>query len=221
MSCLWEISKLSRWSTKYLHVSMGVQMNRTEQKQIRKINFIIRFINKVYNHLCHTCSFLISFCNRHHALKYNKYFAEDVNIGTIPLFLNRQKLLQQSVQKNNTVCYQQTEDNVQFGFFKYSKARTASASIHMAKWLWLKGVYTEHLLLTFWESLLWKSKSLPCLHNVVQLHPAIEGDKIPAVEIWECFCVTDTRHFQQQLTYLPLGLRVLLSPQLPSLHVAD
>jgi len=108
-------------------------MNRTEQKQIRKINFIIRFINKVYNHLCHTCSFLISFCNRHHALKYNKYFAEDVNIGTIPLFLNRQKLLQQSVQKNNTVCYQQTEDNVQFGFFKYSKARTASASIHMAK----------------------------------------------------------------------------------------
>jgi len=33
--------------------------------------------------------------------------------------------------------------------------------------------------------------------------------------------VTDTRHPQQQLTYLPFGLRVLLSPQLPSLHVAD
>jgi hypothetical protein len=44
----------------------------------------------------------------HHALKYNKYFGEDVNIGTIPL-------LQQTVQKNNTVSYQQTADTVQFG----------------------------------------------------------------------------------------------------------
>ena len=51
----------------------------------------------------------------HHALKYNKYFGEDVNIGTIPLFHNRPELLQQTVQKNNTASYQQTADTVQFG----------------------------------------------------------------------------------------------------------
>ena len=81
-------------------------MERTELKQIRKINLIIRFINKVYKHISHACSLLISFCNRYHALKCNKYIGEDVNIGTIPLFHNRPELLQQTVQKNNTASYQ-------------------------------------------------------------------------------------------------------------------
>ena len=98
-------------------------MNRTELKQIRKINFIIRYINKVYKHLCHTCSFLISFCNIHHALEYNKYFVEDVNIGTIPLFHNLPELLQQAVQKNNTVSCQQTADTVQFGVSNTLKSK--------------------------------------------------------------------------------------------------
>jgi hypothetical protein len=59
----------------------------------------------------------------HHALKYNKYFGEDVNIGTIPLFHNRPELLQQTVQKNNTASYQHTSDTVQFGVSNTQKPK--------------------------------------------------------------------------------------------------
>jgi hypothetical protein len=55
-------------------------MNTTELRLIRKINCIIRFINEVYKHLCHTCSFLTSVCNIHHALKYNKYLGEAASV---------------------------------------------------------------------------------------------------------------------------------------------